>query len=119
MELMTITCGGDFLALHEKSCSACEGFDAPLDDAGMAPFAAELDPAWTIVDGHHLERVWEFSDFADALAFVNSAGAVCEEEWHHADFDFGWGRVQVTIWTHSVNGLTEADFVLACKLDQL
>ena len=50
---------------------------------------------------------------------VNAAGAVCEEQFHHADFDFGWGRAKVTIWTHKIDGLTESDFVLASKLDQL
>ena len=107
------------MALHEKRCIPCEGGVPPLDEAGLTPLQAELNDGWQVVDGHHLERTWPFDDFQTALDFVNAAGAVCEEEFHHADFDFGWGRVKVTIWTHKSDGLTESDFVLAAKLDQL
>nr|AIF10652.1 pterin-4-alpha-carbinolamine dehydratase (PCBD, phhB) [uncultured marine group II/III euryarchaeote KM3_46_H05] len=107
------------MALHEKRCIPCEGGVPPLDDSGREPLLSELNGGWQVVDGHHLERTWSFPDFAEALTFVNAAGAVCEEEFHHADFDFGWGRVKVTIWTHKIDGLTESDFVLAAKLDQI
>ena len=54
-----------------------------------------------------------------ALDFVNSAGSICEAEGHHADFDLGWGRVGAKIWTHKIDGLTESDFILAAKFDQI
>ena len=91
----------------------------PLTADEQAPFLAELSDDWNVVSDHHLERTWGFSDFAAAIEFVNSAGDVCEEQFHHADFDFGWGRAKVTIWTHKIDGLTESDFVLAAKLDQI
>tara|TARA_B100000029_G_C17402143_1_gene897459 strand:- start:730 stop:1002 length:273 start_codon:yes stop_codon:yes gene_type:complete len=74
---------------------------------------------WDVVNGHHLERVWAFRDFQSALDFVNAAGAICEEQGHHADFEFGWGRVKVLIWTHKIDGLTESDFILAAKFDMI
>jgi len=80
---------------------------------------SELNDDWNVISDHHLERTWGFPDFAAAIEFVNSAGDVCEEQFHHADFDFGWGRAKVTIWTHKIDGLTESDFVLAAKLDQI
>ena len=55
----------------------------------------------------------------NALNFVNMAGAICEEENHHAEFEIGWGRVKALIWTHKIDGLTESDFILAAKLDSL
>ncbi|RMH04647.1 MAG: 4a-hydroxytetrahydrobiopterin dehydratase [Planctomycetota bacterium] len=73
---------------------------------------------WAIVDGR-LRKEWRFADFAAALAFVNRAGAECEKRNHHANFELGWGRAAATIWTHSVGGLTEADFELAAALDEL
>jgi len=106
------------MALHEKRCAACEEATEPLPADSIEQLAGELSARWSVVDGHHLEGDWVFADFATALAFVNRAGAVCEAEWHHADFHFGWGRVKVLIWTHKVDGLTEADFVLAAKLDR-
>ena len=79
----------------------------------------QIDDDWSIVDNRHIERSWTFDDFMGALEFVNSAGKICEIEGHHADFEFGWGRVKVIIWTHKINGLTESDFILAAKLDLL
>ena len=114
-----IISGDEPLALHEQKCIPCEGGVPPLSEAERGPLLAQLNDDWQVVDGHHLERTWNFDDFQAALDFVNAAGAVCEEQFHHADFDFGWGRAKVTIWTHKIDGLTESDFVLASKLDQL
>ena len=111
--------GVERVALHEKQCIPCEGGVPPLDEAQRAEFLPQLNGDWQVINGHHLERTWNFDDFQDALDFVNAAGAVCEEQFHHADFDFGWGRARVTIWTHKIDGLTESDFVLASKLDQV
>ena len=68
-------------------------------------------------DGH-LERLYTFKDFAQALALVNKVGAVAEAEGHHPDFYLAWGKCKVEIWTHKINGLTESDFYLAAKADR-
>ena len=107
------------MALHEKRCIPCDGGIPPLTSEEQSPLLAELNDDWNVVSGHHLERTWGFGDFAAAIEFVNAAGAGCEEQFHHADFDFGWGRAKVTIWTHKIDGLTESDFVLAAKLDKI
>lgn len=106
------------MELHERSCVPCRGGVPALPPERAAELHARLRD-WALVDGHHLEKAWRFPDFAAALAFLNRAGAVCEAEGHHADFEVGWGRVQARIWTHKVDGLTESDFVLAAKLDRL
>ena len=54
-----------------------------------------------------------------ALAFVNRIGELAEQQGHHPDILLGWGKVEVTTWTHAVNGLTESDFILAAKIDGL
>jgi 4a-hydroxytetrahydrobiopterin dehydratase len=53
------------------------------------------------------------------LGFVNKVGELAEEQGHHPDIYFGWGRVEVTVWTHKINGLTESDFIFAAKVDRL
>lgn len=105
------------MELHERRCEPCRGGVPPLGGAALAELQAQLRD-WAVVDGHHLEKEWRFADFAAALAFVNRAGAICEREGHHADFELAWGRVRLRIWTHAVDGLTEADFVLAAKIDR-
>jgi 4a-hydroxytetrahydrobiopterin dehydratase len=78
-----------------------------------------LAPGWQVIDGHHLQRQWHCEDFAAALAFVNRIGALAEQQGHHPDLQLGWGRVQVDLWTHAIDGLTTSDFVLAAKIDRL
>ncbi|HEX3557358.1 MAG TPA: 4a-hydroxytetrahydrobiopterin dehydratase [Thermoanaerobaculia bacterium] len=72
---------------------------------------------WTMVSEHHLEKEYRFPDFREALAYVNRLGEVAEREGHHPDIFFTWGRVKVTLWTHSVGGLSEKDFALAAEAD--
>lgn len=74
---------------------------------------------WTVVGGHHLESEYKFPDFRSALAFVNQVGALAEEANHHPDIELGWGKVRLTLWTHTANGLTEKDFSLAEKITAL
>ena len=107
------------MALNEKRCIPCEGGVPPLTHEEIEPFYAELNPEWKVVDAHHLERKWSFEDFATALDFLNKAGQICEDEFHHADFEIGWGRVNAVIYTHKIDGLTESDFILASKIDLL
>jgi 4a-hydroxytetrahydrobiopterin dehydratase len=102
-----------------KNCVPCEGGVPPLSEAERAVLTPHLGDGWSVVDGHHLECEWSFPDFVSALVFTNSAGTICEEQGHHADFELGWGRVKAKIWTHKIDGLTESDFVLAAKFDKI
>jgi len=74
---------------------------------------------WEVVNEHHLSKCYKFPDFAAALRFVNRVGDLAEREGHHPDLHLSWGRVRVEIWTQQVDGLTESDFVLAAKIDEL
>ena len=107
------------MELHEKKCVACEGGIPPLNHDEIEPLFATLNSDWEVIDAHHLQRNWQFDDFASALNFLNSAAQICEEEFHHADFEIGWGRVNAKIYTHKIDGLTESDFILAAKFDQI
>lgn len=74
---------------------------------------------WKAVNEHHLTKTFTFPDFKQALAFVNKVGAIAEEQGHHPDILLTWGKAEVTTWTHKIDGLTESDFILAAKIDQL
>jgi 4a-hydroxytetrahydrobiopterin dehydratase len=102
--------------LANRKCVPCKPGTAPLKGTAVQELARQL-PDWRVVDEHHLEREWRFRDFAQALAFVNRVGAIAEQEQHHPEITCTWGRAAVRIWTHSAGGLTEADFVLAAKID--
>jgi 4a-hydroxytetrahydrobiopterin dehydratase len=107
--------------LADKTCVPCRGGAPPLKGKNLEEIHHELaDPVqWSIVNEHHIVRAYKFPDFKSALAFVNKVGAIAEEQGHHPDILLGWGKVEITTWTHAVGGLTESDFILAAKIDQL
>jgi len=74
---------------------------------------------WQVIDEHHLQKIYRFKDFRESLEFVNRVGNLAEQQGHHPDICFGWGKAEVTIWTHKIDGLSESDFVLAAKIDKL
>jgi 4a-hydroxytetrahydrobiopterin dehydratase len=106
------------MELADRVCVPCKGGVPALKGAALAELAHEL-PGWEVVAEHHLRRLFTFPDFAQALAFVNRAGAVAEEQGHHPDILLGWGKAEVTTYTHAIDGLTESDFILAAKIDRV
>jgi 4a-hydroxytetrahydrobiopterin dehydratase len=74
---------------------------------------------WDAINNHHLRKEYKFANFRETLAFVNRIGELAEQQGHHPDVCFGWGKAEVTIWTHKIDGLTESDFILAAKIDKL
>jgi 4a-hydroxytetrahydrobiopterin dehydratase len=104
--------------LADKHCVPCRGGVPPLKGEQLAGYRDQV-PDWKIVDEHHLERTFEFPDFKQALDFVNRVGEVAEREGHHPDLFLTWGAVRVRTFTHKIDGLTESDFILAAKIDQL
>jgi 4a-hydroxytetrahydrobiopterin dehydratase len=104
--------------LASKTCIPCKGGVPPLTGRELESLVEEV-PDWTVINEHHLTRAFKFPDFAHALAFVNKVGGLAESQGHHPDILLTWGKAEVTIWTHKINGLTESDFILAAKIDKL
>jgi 4a-hydroxytetrahydrobiopterin dehydratase len=71
------------------------------------------------VGEHHLTRTYTFPNFREALDFVNKVGELAEEQGHHPDILLAWGKAEVTLWTHKIDGLTESDFIMAAKIENL
>jgi len=104
--------------LADKTCVPCRGGVPPLKGAELAKLHRVV-PRWTVAHEHHLHREFRFHDFKQALDFVNRVGALAEEQGHHPDILLAWGKAEITIWTHKVDGLTESDFILAAKIDRI
>lgn len=105
-------------SLAEKNCVPCRGGVPPLKGKELEKLHKEV-PEWRAVNEHHLVRALQFPDFKTALAFVNQVGEIAEQQGHHPDILLGWGKAEITTWTHAVDGLTESDFILAAKIDRL
>jgi 4a-hydroxytetrahydrobiopterin dehydratase len=90
----------------------------PLEGEELEALSRQV-PEWEVVEEHHLKREFRFGNFREALGFVNRVGELAEDQAHHPDIAFGWGRAEVTIFTHKIDGLTESDFILAAKVEGL
>ena len=104
--------------LADLQCRPSRPGTPPLAGAELAALADRLGRGWQVIDGRRLEKTYSFPNFVDALAFVNRVGELAEQQGHHPDVELGWGRVKLVLWTHSIGGLSESDFVLAAKAEQ-
>lgn len=104
--------------LADKQCVPCRGGTPALKGSELETLQKSV-PKWTIRKEHHLHREFKFPDFVQALAFVNKVGAVAEQQGHHPDILLTWGKAEITLWTHSIDGLSESDFIMAAKIDRL
>ena len=107
--------------LSEMKCTACRGDEPTLTDDEIAELLPQV-PDWQVVEREgvkRLERVFEFSNFAQALAFTNKVGDQAEEEGHHPALLTEWGKVTVNWWTHKIGGLHQNDFIMAARTDEL
>jgi 4a-hydroxytetrahydrobiopterin dehydratase len=106
--------------LTTMKCEVCRTGAPKVTDEEIAEYHPQV-PRWNIVerDGiEHLERVFTFKTFVEALAFTNKVGEIAEEEGHHPALLTEWGKVTVAWWTHKIGGLHRNDFIMAAKTDQ-
>lgn len=106
----------DLLSRH---CRPVARGSAPLRAPALDDYCAAVSDRWKVVNHHHLEGVFEFDDFQGALDFTNRVAEVAEAEDHHPEIILTWGKATVRIWTHSIDGLSENDFILAARIDAL
>lgn len=105
--------------LLNKKCVPCEGGVPPLTREESEKFLIET-PGWEIVEnGKKIKREFKFKDFKEAIAFVNKVAQLAEDEGHHPDSHIYYSRVILELWTHAIGGLSENDFILAAKINEL
>jgi len=106
--------------LTAKRCLPCEGGVAKLTREQAEGLLAAVS-GWTLTDdGQRIFKQWRMKDFLAGLDFFNRIARVAEEEGHHPDLHLeGYRNLRIEIWTHAIGGLSENDFILAAKIDQL
>ncbi|HLH70336.1 MAG TPA: 4a-hydroxytetrahydrobiopterin dehydratase [Candidatus Dormibacteraeota bacterium] len=107
--------------LSARRCVPCEGGVPPLTEEQIQPLLAQIK-GWQVEEsgGHQqLVKTFRFPNFVKAVEFVNRITPVAESEGHHPDLLVAWGQVRVQLWTHAAGGLTENDFILAAKVDEV
>jgi 4a-hydroxytetrahydrobiopterin dehydratase len=104
--------------LSEKRCVACEGGTPPMPHEEAQKLMAELHADWELEETE-IKRRFKFKDFKEAMAFVNRVADIAESEGHHPDIKISYAKVKIELTTHAIKGLSENDFIVAAKIDQL
>ena len=106
--------------LLNKKCIPCERGVLPFNLSEIHKYQKKID-GWDVNKKkiYFLEKKFIFKNFIDSQDFVNKVGKISEIEGHHPDIFFGWGYAKIVITTHAIEGLSENDFILAAKIDQI
>ncbi len=108
--------------LLKKKCVPCEGGAVPFNLSEIHKYQKKVD-GWDLKKDKKniffLEKKFIFKNFLESQNFVNQVGKVSEDEGHHPDISFGWGYAKIIISTHAIQGLSENDFILAAKIDEI
>lgn len=117
------------MSLTQKHCVPCEGGTAPLTAPEIEKYLSVLQNEWQLAEAEDeasgatvfkIEYEFAFKNFKEALAFINKVGGIAEAEGHHPDlFLHDYKKVTVLLWTHAIKGLSENDFIMAAKIEQL
>jgi len=106
--------------LTKKKCVPCEGYTDPLSNEEENKFLSKVTD-WEISrEGtHYIKKDYSLLHFKDAISFVNLIADLAEDEGHHPNITILYNLVVIDIYTHAIGGLSENDFILAAKIDEI
>lgn len=105
--------------LLQKKCVPCEGGESTLKSKDIEKYMQELKDGWEVSKNIKINKLFKFQNFKEAIKFVNEVAVLAEKEGHHPDISIDYSQVNITIWTHAIGGLSENDFILAAKIDNI
>lgn len=106
-------------SLQEKTCQPCEGGVPPLTAEEIKNYRQKVSDEWEVIEDQKISRTFKFKNFKQALDFANQVGEIAEEENHHPDLHVYYGKAVVDLTTHAIGGLSENDFIMAAKVDEV
>jgi 4a-hydroxytetrahydrobiopterin dehydratase len=105
--------------LSKKKCIPCEGGIPPLTGKEITEYKKQISADWNVTDNNKISKEFYFVSYRHTMDFINKVADIAEEEGHHPVLHIYFGRAVAELWTHSINGLSENDFILAAKIDKL
>jgi len=108
--------------LSKKKCKPCDVGMPPLQAKAVGEYIKEV-PNWsvmtTVTETKRLHREFKFKDFRESIEFVRKVADIAESEGHHPDIFIFYNIVRLDLWTHNIGGLSENDFIIAAKIEEL
>ena len=105
--------------LSTKKCVPCEGGILPLNETEISEYKKQISESWIVIENNKLSKEFFFVSYRHTIDFVIKVASIAEEEGHHPVLHIYFGRAVVDLWTHSISGLSENDFILAAKIDKI
>lgn len=105
--------------LSKKKCIPCESGVPPLNEKEVTEYKKLISYDWKVIENNKITIELLFVSYRHTIDFVNKVADLAEEEGHHPDMHVYFGRIVIELWTHSINGLSENDFIVASKIDRL
>jgi 4a-hydroxytetrahydrobiopterin dehydratase len=107
------------IPLYQKHCVPCEGNVPKFSTPSNLEHLKRINE-WHLNEDISIEKILLFKDFAQAIQFINKVAEIAEQENHHPDILlFGWNKVKLSLTTHAIGGLSDNDYILASKIDQI
>jgi len=107
------------MKLSQRKCKPCEGGMPKFNKDEIEHYLKLLNPPWNVEDNTKIVKEFNFSNFIETMKFVNKVAVIAEEEEHHPVMHVYYSKVIVELWTHAILGLSENDFILAAKIDEI
>ncbi len=105
--------------LTSRTCTPCEGGAEPLPLSAAQQLLADVR-GWQLIDGKQIRKTIKCKNFLDAVTLIARIAPIAEAEDHHPDLHLtGYRTLTIELSTHAIHGLSENDFILAAKIDQL
>jgi 4a-hydroxytetrahydrobiopterin dehydratase len=108
-----------FSELTQSKCKPCEAGVPPLNSEQLQLYREDPNFNWAIIDEKKIEKDYHFDSYGKTIEFVNKVAYLAEDEGHHPVMHVFFNKVSVELWTHAIDGLSENDFILAAKIDEI
>lgn len=108
-----------YMELSQAKCKPCEKGFPPLGPEELESYKKDVNFHWNIVDNKKIVKDFNFENYTQTISFVNKVAYIAEDEGHHPDLHVYYSKVTVELWTHAIDGLSENDFILAAKIDEI
>lgn len=105
--------------LANKKCIPCEGGIPTLNKAEITSYMKLINNDWVLTDDNRIRKNLAFVNYRHTIDFVNKVADLAEAEGHHPVMHVSYGKTEIELWTHAINGLSENDFILAAKIDNI
>lgn len=105
--------------LSKKKCIPCEGGIPPLNLEEIEELKESIKDDWFVIENSKIKKEFFFVNYRQTMDFVNKVASLAGEQGHHPVMHVFYAKVDIELWTHSINGLSENDFIMAAKIDTL